>query len=424
MKSLITFFILALFTTSSLAQWSEQSSGVTSILYSVSSISNFDAWVCGAGGKVLRTVNGGANWEIRTSPNASLDLYCIWGVDQSTALVTGSSSTAAYVYKTTNGGLLWTQVFTQTGGFIDAISGLSLVNPDALFMYGDPVGGRWSLWQSTNAGSTWDSTGQYLPQAGSESGYNNSMFVIRGSIAETIIWFGTNSTRIYKWTLSSGWVTQSTPGQANILSVNFAENVIGFAGGSTGLLFTSNGGTIWSDLPGIPGTGSINGLSYTDNIGELFITRGSSIYQTTTAGINWITATTQTGTYNYMQGARTQSNFNIWAIRNNGGISKYTFPIGVKPINSEVPNNYLLYQNYPNPFNPSTNIKFDIAKSTNVKIVVFDALGREVTTLVNEQLKPGTYEIDWDASQFSSGIYYYKLVTESFIETKKMILLK
>jgi hypothetical protein len=88
------------------------------------------------------------------------------------------------------------------------------------------------------------------------------------------------------------------------------------------------------------------------------------------------------------------------------------------------PGNYTLEQNYPNPFNPSTNIKYELPKNSFVKIVVFDMLGREVEALVNEKLSPGSYSIDWNASQYPSGVYFYRLTTEGFSETKKMILLK
>jgi len=98
--------------------------------------------------------------------------------------------------------------------------------------------------------------------------------------------------------------------------------------------------------------------------------------------------------------------------------------IGIKQISELVPSKYSLSQNYPNPFNPTTNIKFDVARLGDVKIVVYDVMGREVQTLVNESLKPGTYEASFDASSLNSGVYFYKLITDGFTETKKMLLLK
>lgn len=99
-------------------------------------------------------------------------------------------------------------------------------------------------------------------------------------------------------------------------------------------------------------------------------------------------------------------------------------PIGITPISSEIPNQFSLEQNYPNPFNPSTNIEFRIANFGFVELKIFDAIGREIAILVNEELKPGTYESDFNGNGFASGVYYYKLITKDYVETKKMVLIK
>ena len=87
-------------------------------------------------------------------------------------------------------------------------------------------------------------------------------------------------------------------------------------------------------------------------------------------------------------------------------------------------NDYRLYQNFPNPFNPSTTIKYSIAKSGFVSLKVYDIMGREVAVLVNSVLKGGTYEAIFNADKLSSGVYYYKLFSEDFRETRKMLLIK
>jgi hypothetical protein len=101
-----------------------------------------------------------------------------------------------------------------------------------------------------------------------------------------------------------------------------------------------------------------------------------------------------------------------------------TVPLVVINISSEIPTEYKLYSNYPNPFNPTTSIRYDIPRSGNVLLRVFDALGREVETLVNEKQTSGTFEATWNASQFPSGVYFYKLVTDGFSETKRMLMIK
>ncbi len=104
--------------------------------------------------------------------------------------------------------------------------------------------------------------------------------------------------------------------------------------------------------------------------------------------------------------------------------------IGINPISNYNPNQFSLSQNYPNPFNPTTKIRFSIPATPSpsgrvrVGLVIYDILGREVATLVNEDLKPGTYEINWDASNYVSGVYFYKLTSGEFSETKRMVLVK
>jgi len=127
---------------------------------------------------------------------------------------------------------------------------------------------------------------------------------------------------------------------------------------------------------------------------------------------------------------------------------KYSQVIGIKPISNEIPEKFSLSQNYPNPFNPTTKIRFSILLVgaqyiEPVQLIIYDILGHEVATLVNENLQPGTYEVTWDASNYSSGIYYYKFFTgdafyepsgsknrgsaplsTSYSETKKMLMIK
>jgi hypothetical protein len=88
------------------------------------------------------------------------------------------------------------------------------------------------------------------------------------------------------------------------------------------------------------------------------------------------------------------------------------------------PLTFSLIQNYPNPFNPSTKIKYSISQSSQVQIKVFDILGNEIETLVNEEKPVGTYELTWNAEALPSGVYFYQLKAGSFVETKKMLLLK
>jgi hypothetical protein len=117
--------------------------------------------------------------------------------------------------------------------------------------------------------------------------------------------------------------------------------------------------------------------------------------------------------------------------RNAGGWSPWasawnftTSLIGINIIAGEIPTVYYLYPNYPNPFNPKTNIKFDIPKSSYVKIIVYDNLGKVIEELVDKKLSAGRYEVDWNATDYPSGVYFYILKTKEYSDVKKMVLIK
>lgn len=97
-------------------------------------------------------------------------------------------------------------------------------------------------------------------------------------------------------------------------------------------------------------------------------------------------------------------------------------PVSVEDEN--IVNQFKLEQNYPNPFNPSTKISYSVPTTSFVNLKVYDTIGNEVAVLVNQEQSSGTYQIDFDASKLSGGVYFYQLTTNSFVDTKKMILIK
>jgi hypothetical protein len=143
-------------------------------------------------------------------------------------------------------------------------------------------------------------------------------------------------------------------------------------------------------------------IHYRYRIGNL-VTTGSSIY----IGFRqWVANTSNQG-----------SSFSL-------DLVQVTSPVGIKNINYESPTAYSLSQNYPNPFNPSTTINYGIPKAEMVEIVVYDILGRAVVKLVNEYQQAGIYDVNFDASDLSSGAYFYQLKSGSFSGVKKMVLIK
>ena len=116
-------------------------------------------------------------------------------------------------------------------------------------------------------------------------------------------------------------------------------------------------------------------------------------------------------------------------INDHGAISKlkvtYNMPvIGIQNISNEVPDDFYLSQNYPNPFNPETNFEFSLPKRNRAELIIYDLTGKEVIKLADEFLEAGKYKVNWNASGFASGIYFYKLTAGNFFQTKKMVLVK
>ncbi|NCS89040.1 MAG: hypothetical protein AUK34_07085 [Ignavibacteria bacterium CG2_30_36_16] len=108
---------------------------------------------------------------------------------------------------------------------------------------------------------------------------------------------------------------------------------------------------------------------------------------------------------------------------------KFTYSDVVEVESNNIPTEFALYQNYPNPFNPTTTIKYSVPKIVNnqssiINLKVYDILGNEIATLVNEQKAPGNYEVQWNASGFASGVYFCRLQSEDFISVKKLLLMK
>jgi len=118
-------------------------------------------------------------------------------------------------------------------------------------------------------------------------------------------------------------------------------------------------------------------------------------------------------------GTSGMSNWSVWSI------VKYVqagfVSVGDIP---ELPSRFTLAQNYPNPFNPTTTISFDIPHRTRAILVVYNLLGQQIATLVDEERGPGTYQIEWDAGSVASGVYLYRLTTNSSVLTRKMLVVK
>ena len=370
MKKIIVF-VVTLLINISYSQWIEINSTVTTPLRSIS-IPNYNtSWACGDNGIVIKSTYGFPPSFHQQSGGipSNLNLVNIFALDTLVAYTAGNIGSSAFLFRTANGGSNWQQVLSQVNGHFN---GVWMRNALTGFMEGDPVGGRWSLWKTTSGGINWDSSGMYLPQSGNETGWNNSLFFIDSGYSSPIrkLWFGTNNSRIYYSTnFGSSWNVQSTAPDSNSCSILFHVNQIndGLSGGNL-LERTSDGGLNWLVTSSI-GSGRITGLGG-NNIGlydimyyyQWFIRGDNKIYYSSNMGNSWVVQfTAPSGIYTHMNQASPGGFGNVFALRDNGGISYCSCPVsGIANQNTGLPEEFSLSQNYPNPFNPSTTIKFDV----------------------------------------------------------------
>jgi len=321
-----------------------------------------DNYPVGTGGVYLST-NNGTNWTQIGLNNHVIRTLAILG----TTVFTGTMDSG--VYLSTNNGTNWIQTSLNNKDVLSlAVSGNNIYA-------GTYIDG--SVYNSTDNGANWTQA------------VVNSEAIISLAVSGNNIFAGSNGNGVY---LSNNngmnWTQAGLSGIAVGALATVGNNI--FAGGSSsiGIYFSSNNGTSWT---------SINqGFPAYPKIGVLLVTN------------NYFYA----GTYESSVWRRPLSELII----------------DIQNISTEIPTQFSLSQNYPNPFNSSTKIRFEIPLSKGgegvVSLRVFDILGKEVATLAKEQLQPGTYEVNWNASAFPSGVYFYKFSIGDFSETKRMALIK
>jgi hypothetical protein len=220
-----------------------------------------------------------------------------------------------------------------------------------------------------------------------------------------------------------------------VFSVTALGNKV-FAGTiNLGVLYSTNNGVYWSQTTlNNQWVYQLASLGYT----VVAATHGSGIYLSTNNGLNWA-AINNGFTGNPEVSAFLIANNYVFAGTKKSSIWRRPLSeiMEVQNSGTGIPTKYSLGQNYPNPFNPFTKIKFEVTNGfpikkfgndkvvgIDVKLIVYDVMGKEVQTLVNERLQSGVYEVKFDGSNLNSGVYFYKLITDDFTDTKRMILIK
>ncbi len=404
----VILIAISLFNQFTISQWVTQNSGTTQHLYDVDFINTQTGWACGDNGTIIVTTNGGLNWMPQIS-NASAPIYCIQFVNASTGFVLGSGFTR----RTTNSGLNWLGAGDGLGHYRSCY----FVNHLTGWIVGQTEFGNALINKTTDGGLSW------LFQ---QSGTNNSLYSV--FFADELNGWTVGGSGTIRATTNGGlnWFSQQADGTAGFSSVHFQNTSFGCAAGNR-IFITTNGGLNWK-LSQLSGT-QMYSVDFVNSYSGFATGFNGTILATTNGGLNWVQQ--QSGTNISLASVSIADSATAWIAGLNGLILKTTNGGITHLISSsgELPTDYTLEQNFPNPFNPFTKIRFSLpslskAMIQDIELKIYDVLSREIAILVNGQLKPGIYETSWDASNYPSGIYFYRITSAEFSDTKKMILVK
>ncbi|HEY5534276.1 MAG TPA: T9SS type A sorting domain-containing protein [Ignavibacteria bacterium] len=370
---------------------------------------------------IYRTTDGGANWD-NTYNGGVCKGFTVNSFGHIFTTYFSSYDNTSSVNKSTNGGQDWNQVGTINSPRL--IQSLTVNLLDYVFAASAGDG----IYRSINNGA--DFTQINLS--------NNYVWSLLSVDSTTSIFAGTGKGKIFRSTdYGFGWnqiYIRPDSTNNNVRSLAKSKTNILYAGLDTGgIIFSTNNGTTWTQSSfTVP---NVNAIVF-NSLNHIFAGTGNNgVYRSTDNGVSWTQVNNGFTNNNRINALAIDGAGFIYSGLNGGSVYKslQSTTISIKNISSEIPSGYSLSQNYPNPFNPTTKIKFDVAPSLSfpnvsignpVTLKVYDVMGREVQTLVNEKLQPGTYETSFDGSQFSSGVYFYKLQTGDFSETKKMLMIK
>jgi photosystem II stability/assembly factor-like uncharacterized protein len=360
--------------------WTLQNSYTTDPIDDIFFLNNNTGWCVSnsyyhAGTAIFKTTNGGINWTNHEYPDTTQALFTIYFRNENTGFMGGYYGT---ILKTTDGGTNWVKSTLDTGVYSHF-----MVRDIKFFSdrYGIASGGimdsRGVMWRTTDYGLSWISQGVAPEPLYDLDFIDSQKILVSGGDFE----FGAATVRSDNGGITWDYDSLLMFGIGYSFGFRTRAEVWMALGFSTRWALSKDTGSTWQMIAG-PDSAGIWGVYFIDSL-------------------------------------------HGWAVGSYGAIYKFNpLAIGIKPAGSTIPVAFHLNQNYPNPFNPRTTINFQVPRFSNVKLAVYDVLGREVAVLINEQLRPGSYEVNWDAGEFASGIYFCRMEAGTFTGLIKMVLLK
>lgn len=380
------------------AQWVQCSSLTSSAVMAIGSKGSvLFAGTDGDGS--YRSTDGGQSWTKMTNGLSNSTGYAF--ITLGSNLFLGNTGG---IYRSTDDGLNWTTLGINT------LVVRSFLFVDNVFL----ACGDGGIYVSADSGANWVRT----DTSGVTVGYNFSLEVSNGTILD-----GSNGAGVWRSTDGGMHWSHSSTGLSNSLIESLAaDGSLVYAGTSGGVYRSTDSGLSW----GLISATNINARGMLLYGSRLYVaTMYQGVIYTDDGGQNWHSANTG------FVGTPTMNAFGVFG--DNLFVGTYGSGIWWRPFlditdvsenTGSLPRTVQLLQNYPNPFNPATTIEFYLPNSSFVTLKIFDSLGKEVVNLINESKSIGHHRIQFDASNLSSGIYFYELKANDFVNTKKLLLVK
>lgn len=395
-------------------------------------------------GAVYKSTNGGDNWTNIMNLGFPYYWYGVCALTADTVVIAGFNNQgnihSGVVRWSVNGGSTWSGdiVLTVPSNGVGWLTRVHFFDQNKGIVSNEFSGG---VYYTTNGGR--DSASWHYVQVNSDLGWfaGNVDADVNGTIFTTGIHFAQSTNFGLNWT--SGPSADGTfDGGVDFMDNNLMKGLTG--GGSispsvTGWIHrTTDGGSTWSarlftfsyPIRSVKYFSDTLMLAFGGNVNS----EAGGIYSSSNSGSNWnLEINTAAEMFSYDYKVISPDSMDIWSVGSTGGGTGFTGKlykarlvniVGVKTNQSLIPDAYQLFQNYPNPFNPSTTIRYQILKSGQTTLTVYDILGNKVAVLMNGIRTAGNYQVEWNASGSSSGIYFYKLTSGFYSETKKMLLIK
>ncbi len=420
-----------------------------------------NGWIAGSNGQIRKTTDGGQNWEI-IETDATANLHSITFTDPDNGWASGASGT---LLKTNDAGESWMEVDSGVSFLLESVE---FVDENTGFIAGGSFSDGGQILKTTDAGDTWE-------VIRTVDGRIIDMYFINETLGFAV---GQGGTILRTENGGENWIGRQSNTNSALNSVYFSDPDNGWAAGFQGeTIFTNDGGDTWRVFSGVNGL-TLNALYIDDTNKTWTVGHNGTIMQFNTSdsppAVNLLYPADQStdvpvgldfvwgisnGASSYDLQVATDQDFNSMIVdetelssatytpEDNLGSEELYFwrvrsdQFGVKSDWSDVfsfttelttsvsedtdlPRKFTLKQNYPNPFNPTTTIEFTLPHTSDIKLEVFNIVGQRVATLANETRQAGVHQISLDASEFASGVYFYRLNTGSKVLTKSMTLIK